>query len=335
MVPLVTVDAVVAVARWLGRRRVRRWRSGAGRRVRVGPVELGDLRGGAPGGVVLAGLGEEVGGRCGRGRGRGGSGPRVRRSRPGARAAGGGRPRAGRCRRPARRRGSRRRPRPARPPAAAPGAPKLAGASTARAASHRVSSSSSASGASAVVSLGGACLVGQGQPAQQPEHRRASRSPDRRPAAAASPPRCAAPGRPHHRRRRRRPRGWHARRTARAGWRRACSAGISSAPGGDLPRAAPRRATDSCRAIRRHARCRSGGRRPAPPAPQRRGRPARAHSPPGPAPSPGRCSRRWPGRPRRSAPPGPAEPLRRRSRSARTSQLVRRSRKRACEVPGS
>ena len=49
----------------------------------------------------------------------------------------------------------------------------------------------------------------------------------------------------------------------------------------------------------------------------------------------GRCSRRWPGRLPRSAPPGPAEPLGRRSRSARTSRPGAANMKRACEVSGS
>ena len=89
---------------------------------RVGPVQLGDLRGRAPGEVLLAGLGEQVVagvvdavGEVEAGRAFGDQGPVPR-------AAGAGRPRAGRRRRPGRRRGSRRPPRPARPRAAAAGA---------------------------------------------------------------------------------------------------------------------------------------------------------------------------------------------------------------------
>ena len=143
---------VVTAARPCGRRRAGRGAtpavgSGGGRRVGVGPVELVDLRGRAPGEVLLAGLGEqlvagvvEAVGEVEAGRALGDQGPV-----PGPLAR--RRPRAGRRRRRGRRRGSRRPPRPARPRAAAAGAGSCPARPRRGRPASRVTSSSSDSSA--------------------------------------------------------------------------------------------------------------------------------------------------------------------------------------------
>ena len=137
---------------------------------RVGPVQLGDLRGRAPGEVVAGGPGRAGRSRRARRRGRGRSGPRVRRSAPGAMAAAG-------CA-ASRRAASKARTAARKSPAAQARSAstsrsrcrKLSGASAARAASHRVTSSSSDSRPPRSSPSAVAGLPGEGQPAQQAGH---------------------------------------------------------------------------------------------------------------------------------------------------------------------
>ena len=97
-------------------------------------------------------------------------GPRVRRSGPGAMAAGAGQPRAGRRRRLGRRRGSRRAAHAHSASTSRSRYRKLSGASPARAASppgHLVQFSQQGA---ALAAIGSAGLASQGQPAQQAGH---------------------------------------------------------------------------------------------------------------------------------------------------------------------
>ena len=165
IVPVVTVER-----RWRSRRAGRRragGRVGSWPQGRVGPVQLGDLRGRAPGEVVLAGLGEQVVagvvdavGEVEAGRAFGDQRPMPR---PLA-AAATSRRAASKARTAARK----------SPTAQARSASssrsrcrKLSGASAARAASHRVTSSSSDSRPPRSSPSAGAGLPGEGQPAQQ------------------------------------------------------------------------------------------------------------------------------------------------------------------------
>ena len=271
---------------------------------RVGPVQLADLGGRAPGEVLLAGLGEQVVAgvvdavgevEAGRVFGDQGPVPRPLTAR---------RPRAGRRRRPARRRGSRRPPRPARPPASRSRCRKLSGASAARAASqpHHLLQFGQQPGA--LVTVRGAGLPGQGQPAQQTGH--GGRVDPRRPAAAASPPRCAGPGRQiaedgggdraGEMRVEKRQRvagvpvgGGRLRRGGAFAAQHADQPPVAVEPLADLLVAGPPhegqpRLHLGDAAIQRWRAVQQAARR-----------------------SRSRCSRRWPGHRRRSAPPGPAE----------------------------
>ena len=172
---------------------------------RVGPVQLGDFRGRAPGEVLLAGLGEQVVagvleavGEIEAGRAFGDQRPVPRPLPLGDLAPGGVEGQGG--------------------GAEVPGRPGPLGLEQPQQVQEVVRRVRGACGqppghlvqfgqqAAALVTVGGAGLPGQGQPAQQAGHggRVAAR---RRPAAAASPPRCAAPDRPDRRRWRRRSHG--------------------------------------------------------------------------------------------------------------------------------
>ena len=204
IVPVVTVARRCGTSPGAGRRRARR-RVGVWPQGRVGPVQLVDFRGRAPGQVLLAGLGEKVVagvfeavGEVEAGRAFGDQGPM-----PGALALGDLAPRGvegegggAEVAEP---------PRPARPRAAAAGA----GSCPARPRRGRPASGSprrvrTAGRAARHRRRRGPARPGPARAAGGP--RRSGRGPGR-PAAAASPPRCAASGRPDRRRWRRRSRG--------------------------------------------------------------------------------------------------------------------------------
>ena len=257
---------------------------------RVGPVQLGDLRGRAPGEVLLAGLGEQVVAGVLEAVGEVEAGRALGDQRPVPWPLPLARPRAARRRRPGRRRGSRRPPRPARlrPAAAgagscparprrgrpATGSPRPARTAGRRARQRRLSRACPARASPRSQAGHGGRVVAQGRAGSSGIAAAVCRA-----RSTGSPKMAAAIAR-----------GRCARGQAPAGCPRTCRWGSPRRLRLRFRRAGHPPATGSCRATGRSLRCRYAARRPAPPPPRRRSRPALARSPAGRPRSDGRCS---------------------------------------------